>query len=349
MSYKSLYITLLSILLFVACSKENNIDQSLVNNSIALTFRVDDMISDGISTRVTEVGSLSEQIITDLYVLLFRVGSEELIGKYYISNALADAIFSGGSYDFSDKKITLNMTPANAGNCHVYLVANVSINGLQPILESLPLNIPSTLMTLKHIVFKTIPQPWSPNISTPILMSGNSSHNFTLSTVLNSVHLIRAVAKLELNIKLTSGFQGTAPATNSTQLTQYKYRFVNFDIQTYAVKPESKIPNLVNSSTSAWPNTSSWASWGATLNNSPNLSDVGEGYTMTGGKVTTLKLITYLNELDETDAQDAVIEIELPRVDSGPLPPPEFGPELYRLSLPKKIERNNWYRYEIEI
>jgi hypothetical protein len=349
MSYKSLYITLLSSLLFFACSKENNIDQSLVNNSIALTFHVDDLISDGLSTRATESGSISEQMITDLYVLLFRVGSEELIGKYYISNALADVTFSGGSYDFSDKKIILNMSPANAGNCHVYLVANVIINGLQPILESLPLNVPSTLTTLKHVVFRTIPQPWSPNIATPILMSGNTTHNFMLNTVLNSVHLIRAVAKLELNIKLSSGFQGTAPVTNSTLLTQYKYRFINFDVQTYAVKPESKIPNLVNSSTSAWPNTSSWASWGATLNISPNSLDVGEGYIISGGKVTELKLITYLNEKDETDAQDAVIEIELPRVDNGPLPPPEFGPELYRLSLPKKIERNNWYKYEIEI
>jgi hypothetical protein len=36
-------------------------------------------------------------------------------------------------------------------------------------------------------------------------------------------------------------------------------------------------------------------------------------------------------------------------VDDGPLPPPEFGPELYRLPLPEKIERNNWYRYDIEI
>ncbi len=120
-------------------------------------------------------------------------------------------------------------------------------------------------------------------------------------------------------------------------------------MNTYAVKPEIKTPNLVNSSTSTWPNTASWTTWGASLNSISNPPDTGTGYIISGEKVTTLKLITYLNERDETEAQNALIEIELPRVDSGPLPPPEFGPELYRLLLPKKIERNNWYRYDIEI
>lgn len=347
MSYKLLYITLLSSLLLIACSDENNIEEKSNNNSIELTFRVDNYISDRTSTRATEVGSISEQLVLDLYVLLFRVGSEELIGKYHIPNAVADGTFTGGKYNFSDKKITLNMTPASAGNCHVYIIANANINGLLPLLQGLPLNNPSTLAMFKNIVFKTIPQPWSPTITIPILMSGISTHNFTTNTILNSIHLIRAIAKIELNIKLTSAFQGKAPATNNTSLTEYKYRYVNFDVNTYAVKPDIKIPNTVNSSNAGWPNSADWTPWGATLNSSPNPPDVGAGYnTDSAGKVTELRLTTYVNERDEAGA---MIEIELPRIDSGPLPPPEFGPELYKLPLPKKIERNNWYRYDIEI
>ncbi|PVZ04547.1 hypothetical protein C7382_1322, partial [Porphyromonas loveana] len=33
----------------------------------------------------------------------------------------------------------------------------------------------------------------------------------------------------------------------------------------------------------------------------------------------------------------------------GNLPPPEFGPELYRLPLPEKVIRNNWYKYDLTI
>ncbi len=150
-------------------------------------------------------------------------------------------------------------------------------------------------------------------------MSGNATHNFiTQGYQLNSVHLIRAVAKLELNVKLTSGFQ-IVPVINSGNLTEYKYRYVDFDTRTYVEKQATTPANPASSSPDAWPNTVNWMTWG------------GTGYTL------------------ERDQLGTTVEIELPRADSGPLPPPEFGPELYRLLLPAKIERNTWYKYDIEL
>lgn len=76
-----------------------------------------------------------------------------------------------------------------------------------------------------------------------------------------------------------------------------------------------------------------------------NWKDDVSSYTEVGGKVTSLKVVTYLNERDHAGT---TIEIELPYNGSGPLPPPEFGPEVYKLHLPAKIERNHWYQYDVE-
>ncbi len=64
------------------------------------------------------------------------------------------------------------------------------------------------------------------------------------------------------------------------------------------------------------------------------------------GNVPALQLITYLNERTKAGAS---IEISIPYIDGGILPPPEFGDEVYKLQLPAKIERNNWYVYDVEI
>ncbi|KKC51911.1 major fimbrial subunit protein (FimA), partial [Porphyromonas gulae] len=128
-------------------------------------------------------------------------------------------------------------------------------------------------------------------------------------------------------------------------LTGHKYRYVNFDKDTYVVKPTTKPDNLISSANGVWPQITDWTVWGASLNASP-APDAGTDYTLdANGKVTALRIITYLNE---RDSKGAIVEIALPRVDDGTLPPPEFGPELYRLPLPDKILRNNWYKYDIE-
>jgi len=343
MKHKLVYITLLSVLLLSACGKDNDMEPFTDDRAVEFFFHVNDFIRDGVSVRSTDNGSTAEQGVTDLYILMFREGTEQLIGKYYIADATVDGTFTGGSYDLSDSKVALNMTQAEAGKCEVYVVANVNANGLLTALNNIMMTNPTALTALKA-VFKETAQPWSTNIAAPILMTGKATHDFTVNYQLNSVRLIRAVAKIELNVKLTSGFQ-VVPTISSGNLAEYRYRYVNFDTRTYVEKPATKPANLTSSSTDTWPNTGNWTHWGALLNGATP-TDAGTGYTLSGGKVTELRLITYLNERDETGA---TVEIVLPRVDVGPLPPPEFGPELYRLPMPDKIVRNTWYKYDIEI
>lgn len=334
MSYKILYITLLSSLLLAACSTENGMEPVLDDRPIELSFRVNDYIRDGGALRATDDGSDAEREVTNLYIFLFNAAGTTPV-SYYIDAAA----FSGGTYTAAQNKITLNMTRAEAGERKVYIVANID-DDLKTALDGV-----STVEGLQAVWTNTS-QPWSTQIASPILMSGSATHDFIAQGYqLNSVPLIRAVAKIELNVKLTSGFQ-VVPTITSGNLEEYRYRYLDFDTRTYVEKPSTKPANLVSSSTDSWPSTDSWTPWGNTLVGTP-LPNTGTGYVQDGtGKVTELRLITYLNERDEAGA---VIEIELPRVDQGPLPPPEFGPELYRLPLPAKVERNNWYRYEIEI
>jgi hypothetical protein len=334
MNYKVLYITLLSGLLLAGCSKDNGMDPVLNNRGIELSFRVDDFLR-GAVVRATDNGSTAEQAVTSLYLFLFdNTGANPV--RYYIDGAT----FSGGTYSADEKKIILDMTQAEAGARQVHIVANCG--DLKTQLDGV-----TTVAGLQS-VFRSTPQPWSADIASPILMSGSKTHDFRDVTgggfQLNSVSLTRAVAKIELNVTLTSGFQ-VVPTINGGNITEYRYRYVDFDTRTYVVKPATKPANLTSSSTDTWPNTGNWTHWGALLNGATP-TDAGTGYTLSGGKVTGLRLITYLNERDEAGA---VVEIALPRVDAGPLPPPELGPELYRLPMPDKIERNTWYRYDIEI
>ena len=344
MRYKLLNITLLLGLLFAACSRENGIEPVLDDRPITISFSVDDFVrgagfkgneADGKALRATDDGSTSEQEVNNLYLFLFdNTGANPV--KYYIDAAT----FPGGTWvNTSVKKITLNMTQAEAGERQVHIIANCA--DLKTQLDGV------TTVAGLQTVYRNTTQPWSTNINTPILMAGSSTHNFiTQGYQLNSVRLIRTIAKIELNLTLTSGFQVLPTIDSEDNLAEYKYRYVDFDTRTYGEKPGTKPVNPASSSADAWPNTGSWMPWGASLNGSSS-PDAGTSYILNGeGKVTGLKLITYLNESDEAVA---AVEIELPRVDPGPLPPPEFGPELYRLPLPEKIERNNWYRYDIEI
>lgn len=336
MSYKGLYITLLLSLLLAACSTENGMEPVLDDRPIEISFRVDDFIRVGGALRADHPGSAAEQAVENLYLFLFKDDGTNPV-KFYIDAAT----FTGGTWvnNPTEKKITLNMTQTQAGARQVYIVANCA-------------DLVSHLSAVEEVdglkeVYRGTAQPWSTGIASPILMTGNATHNFiTQDLRLESVHLTRAIAKIELNVTLSSGFQ-VAPEIEGDNLKDYKYRYVDFDTRTYVEKPlPTKLPNLESSS----PDVAVWRDteripWGASLD-VPTPPDTGVGYTLESGKVTGLKLITYLNERDEAGA---VIEIELPRVDVGPLPPPEFGPELYKLPLPKKIERNTWYRYDIEI
>ncbi|SBW06795.1 fimbrial protein [uncultured Dysgonomonas sp.] len=307
------YISLLLSLFFVACSNEETTDTALENNKIELSFSIDNYITK--QTKAVDAGTVEEQRIDDLYLFLFPSTGSQTLKKYYINTST----FTGGSWNSSDSKVSLNLTQAEAGSRQVYIIANcssiksdldavVSLTGLQSVLKETSL-------------------PWSDNITTPILMSGNKTHDFYSNFQLNNIPLIRAVAKVQLNVKLSAEHQ-SSPLFNS--IAQYNYKFIDFDKNTYALKQASKSDNLVSSS--------DWVAWQA--------NGTVSSYNLENGKVTELIVTTYINERDNAGS---AIEISIPYLGAGPLPPPEFGNETYKLLLPAKIERNHWYIYDMEI
>lgn len=308
-SYISLALTL--SLLFVACSKEEEVP--IPDQWVEISFRIDNYVSNITTTRATtDVGSAEEQRIDNLYLFLFDSNGANAV-KYTIDAAA----FTGGTWESANKKVKLSMTQAEAGTRQVYVVANVS-NTLKATLGGI-----TTLAGLQGAM-ETTATPWSATLKTPILMSGSATHNFITSAVLNAVPLKRALAKLEINMKLTAAHQSVPTVTG---VAQYRYKLTNFDKNTYVLKPATKTNDLVSSA--------NWVNW----------NDAVSSYTLESGKATSLKVVTYLNERDHAGT---TIEIELPYNGSGPLPPPEFGPEVYKLHLPAKIERNHWYQYDVE-
>lgn len=314
---KYVYIIGLLSLLLTACSEDDDsLWSSSDNENIILSFQINSFVKGSLKA-ATDNGSIAEQTIENLYVFLFPTLGTQVFKSYYISSVN----FTGGSWNSADKKILLNLTQTEAGNRDVYIVANCS-SLLKTSLDGV-----STIAGLQSVL-QSNDTPWSTTLTTPILMSGNKAHNFNTNYQLNNVTLIRAIAKVQLNVKLSDSHQGT-PLSNGNNSAQYRYKLINFDKNTYVLKPVSKTDNLVSSST--------WINW----------SDAITSYTLDGnGKVTNLTLTTYLNERDNAGA---AIELSLPYFDGGFLPPPEFGDETYKLQLPAKIERNNWYVYEVEI
>lgn len=353
MKYYILYPLIIAGLLCASCTDNLSNDspsatQSTDHTSIELTFDVEhftnkvglrsggDTFSDnGWATlrTITDAGSAKEQEIKSLYLLMFD-GTGQNPYRYHITSAT----FTGGSYDSTAKKIKLNRSQTEAGTRRVYLVANVDTatkNALDGI----------TTESAFKAHYKEIAQPWANNITAPLLMVGYKEHNFAATPAafrLDHIKLVRAVAKIELNIKLSEPFQ-VAPTEKNGVLNDHKFRYVNFDKRTYLIKPTNKPLTPASSAAEEWPNVTKWTGWGNTL----GTGDTGTSYTLTSnGKVSNLRIITYINEQDQERAK---IEIALPRVDLVPLPPPEFGPEKYILPLPQKVERNKWYKYDIEI
>ncbi len=307
-----IYAILSLSVFFISCTDEDTVSSS-DNNRIELSFLIDNYSTD--LTKATSLGSEEEQKINDLYIYLFpTVGSQSLV-KYYVSSSS----FTGGTWDMVAKKIAVNLTQAEIGKRDVYIVANCS--AIKSNLDAV------TSISGLQSVLQTASAPWIPNINTPLLMSGNKSHDFNNNYQLNSIPLVRAVAKLQLNIKLSDGHR-SLPVVDG--VSQYKYKLVNFDKNTYVLKPSVKPDNLVSSA--------SWTVWDA--------AGTLTSYSITDSKVNSLSLTTYFNERDNAGA---AVEISLPYQASGPLPPPEFGDESYKLLLPAKIERNHWYIYDIEI
>jgi hypothetical protein len=302
-----IYLILFSALFFAACSSDDVPEKG--NDRVELSYAISNFNVNGITTRATDVGSTEEQQIDNLYLFLFDAGGANPI-KYYVDNS-----FSNGQWNTTEGKITLELTQAEAGTRQVYLVANVS-----PIIKT-TLDGVSTLAALKAVK-STVNTPWSSTLTTPILMSGSATHNFVTNRILSSVALIRALAKVELNITLPAKHQ-------DADASHYRYNFIDFDKNTYVLKPTAKTDELV---------TSGWQAWQA--------ASTVSSYTLTGGKVANLKVITYINERDNPGSY---IDIQLPYNPGGPLPPPEFGGDTFKLPLPSKIERNYWYKFDVTL
>ena len=330
---KLLNIALLATLIFVACTSEDISLDKQDDKSIEIFLSVSNyQISNASSrsTRSIHAGSNEEKEVENLYLFLFDTNGS--VEKYNVTGTS----FSGGTWSVEEGKITLNLTQITAAIRDVYIVANYP-SSLQGALDGV--TTVSELLTVAH----NQGTPWSPDLGTPILMTGNvNGHNFISNRQLNNVPLTRAVAKLELNIKLTAERQSTptieqgVPGSgNTSTVHQYGYQFVDFDKNTYAYKQTQKVDDLESF---------------ANMVNFTETDDVAK-YILTGDVVTGLTLITYLNERDSHNGVNprSSVELRLPYNSGGPLPPPEFGDEIYKLQLPTIIERNTWYVYDIEI
>lgn len=340
-----LYISLLAVLLFPACTSEEVPGEKPGSENIEVLFSVStyQVTTVRAATRATDAGNSFEQAINDFYLFLFPgSGNTNPVRKYYIDGTGVTQIGVSGSfgtYDETGKKVSLNLTKAEAGNRDVYIVANTAGNTpLQTALDGV------TTLSGLQTVLSTTTTPWSPALATPILMSGGKPHDFMTDRVLGTgaagnepLRLVRAFARIELNITLKDEHK-------SASIADYKYKYTNFHKETNVIKKATSTGSdkYASSSASVWPITTGWTPWGSAL----DMQGMGSAYTVSGGVVITLKLVTYVNERDDAGT---AIEIEVPYNGSGPLPPPEFGPELYKLEFPEGIQRNYWYVHEIEI
>lgn len=304
-----IYLILFSALFFAACSSDDVPEKG--NDRVELSYAISNFDISGTTTRATDVGSPAEQQINNLYLFLFDMNGANPI-KYFANSAT----FTNGEWSATEGKVTLKLTQAEAGNRQVYIVANVS-TALKTLLDGV-----STLTRLQAVIASTSNTPWSTTLNAPILMSGSATHNFVTNRILSSVTLIRALAKIELNITLPAKHQ-------DADASHYKYNFIDFDKNTYVLKPAAKPADLA---------TSGWQPW-------QESSDVSSYTTLATGEVATLKVITYINERDNAGSY---IDIQLP-YNAGPLPPPEFGDETFKLPLPSEIKRNHWYKFDITL
>ena len=174
MNYK-LYLSLLSALwtslFFTACSGEEPVPQP-ADQPVEIAFSMDNYAKvvtsarsvSTATTRATDTGSDAEREIGNLYLFLFdNTGANPV--KYYIN----DATFSGGTYIASENRIRLNMTQTEAGTRQVYIVANVDAT-LKSALDGVT-TVSGTGATALQTVLRTTPTPWSPTLTTPLLMS----------------------------------------------------------------------------------------------------------------------------------------------------------------------------------
>lgn len=305
--------TILALLIFlfaaVSCGENNPVIEN-ADKQVQIVVSVPQF---SLKTRAGTIDALpAEKQIDNLYLFLFPTTPGGTVYKYYINSPS----FTGGTWDQTEM-VSLNLSTSEAGVRDVYIVANCA--DIRTSLDGV--NSPADLQN----ILRETAQPWSPQINTSLLLVGNvNGHNFVPNPQLKTVPLIRAVGKLEVNLTLSDVHKST-PIVEG--VAQYKYRYVDFDKNTYVLKQASKITDAV---------TSDW------------MPLTADQYTLDAeDKVSAVHITTYINERDDIGSW---IEIYLPYDDGGFLPPPEFGEgDLYRLAIPQAIMRNTWYKYDIEV
>lgn len=327
---KYIYLLLISALLFTACSKDDvpgGIEVS--DDEVAISYNLKkyvQVVTNGNSTksayetRNINIVAGDEEEIINLYILMVNSGWSD-IKRFYT----ASSNFAEGTWNAAGENVTIKMTQSEAGQRDVYVIANVSAD-VKSDLDGV------TNLTGLQGVLESKSEPWSgmgaTNLKHPILMSGMKNHNFsTQGRVLENLQLVRAFAKVELNVTLPTKHQSTNEA-------DYKYNFVDFDKNTYVLEKTNKVASI---------GTTGWKPF---TSNTDGDKDFVSEYTKTGDAITSLKIVTYINE---TTNANSYIEIQLPYEDGGFLPPPEFGPETFILPRQGKIERNHWYKYDVEL
>ena len=194
-----------------ACSEDENFDENETSHKqVELSFQIKNFDRSTLKTSTGEA-SVDEEIIENLYVFLFPTSSQQSLKKYEITNSA----FGGGVWKNTDNKLLLNLTQAEAGKRDIYIIANYSY-AIKTALDKV-----NTLEDLRTILLSN-EMPWSTTLASPILMSGNTTHDFRANYQLNSIALIRALAKVQLNIKLSESHQ-TVPISSESIVHVHTY------------------------------------------------------------------------------------------------------------------------------
>lgn len=314
---KLLYILLFASIILSSCSPEEIPDnEPKGDKQIELNLSVKSFEGESL-TRAGFDATAEENQIDNLYLF---IQSGTTLHKYYIDGAT----FTGGSWVKAENKIMLALTQAEAGTSDVYVLANVQAT------TKTALDAVTTIAELQTLSVTTV-NPWSDNIKTPLIMSGSvSNHNFISSPTLNAVPLYRAVAKVEVEVTLSEQYQSTPTVTNpytNEVIDQYKYSLLNFNQNTY----------LLNSGTESLTGTTGWTTIGDNISSHSTSND---------DKVNKLTFTTYLNERASGDP--TTINVLLPFWDNG-MPPPQFIDDGYPIKLPTIIERNHYYKVNVQM
>ncbi|WP_296946823.1 fimbrial protein [uncultured Dysgonomonas sp.] len=324
-----IYISLLGLSLsFAGCDSLIYDDQKKPQSEPVVYLSVTKAQAEGLETLNADDIEYEDRV-HDLAMLVFDSSSGTKVGEYFDENIPLSE---------KDKSFIVQLNPG-PGQRDFYFVANMPIAALKSIttrsaMESyintfrdldtdLYLNATETKGFPMSRIYKNQTITQGGNIYSPLPFRPNGE---------DRVNLIRVLAKLEVKIDGSTTNLGV-------KNIYYKNAYRQFSLQSpltpivpifYEDKPSTKTDNLVSSN--------DWTAWSATGSVS--------SYTLDQGNVTNLTLTTYINERDNASS---AIEIKLPYQATGPLPPPEFGDETYKLLLPSKIERNHWYVYDVEI